>query len=179
MATYNRAKFENFPILRPDLIDVFWSKIDKSGGQDACWPWSAAIFPNGYGQFTWYHQSIPTVKHYWRCATHVLAYYLTTNILAPDGYELDHLCRNKFCCNPVHLEVVTSRVNALRGNDSSLTSSQVLITHILHHEQGWTQQAIADVLGINRANVQCILSGRSWKDVHADYLADLASRQHH
>lgn len=30
--------------------------------------------------------------------------------------ELDHLCRNHSCCNPYHLEPITSRENSLRGN---------------------------------------------------------------
>ena len=32
-----------------------------------------------------------------------------------DGYELDHLCRNKACCNPAHVEPVTHHANVLRG----------------------------------------------------------------
>lgn len=33
----------------------------------------------------------------------------------PDGMTIDHLCRNRKCCNPDHLEVVTMRENVLRG----------------------------------------------------------------
>lgn len=34
----------------------------------------------------------------------------------PDGLELDHLCRNTRCVNPLHLEPVTHHENVLRGN---------------------------------------------------------------
>lgn len=34
----------------------------------------------------------------------------------PDGLELDHLCRQRWCVNPYHLEAVTRRINMLRGN---------------------------------------------------------------
>lgn len=33
----------------------------------------------------------------------------------PEGYVLDHRCRVRACCNPAHLELVTVRVNTLRG----------------------------------------------------------------
>jgi len=35
---------------------------------------------------------------------------------APVGSEVDHLCRNRACCNPAHLEVVTLRENRARRN---------------------------------------------------------------
>lgn len=33
----------------------------------------------------------------------------------PEGLVLDHLCRNRWCCNPDHLEPVTNAENILRG----------------------------------------------------------------
>lgn len=36
----------------------------------------------------------------------------------PDGMDIDHLCRNRACCNPWHLEVVTRSENLLRGFDA-------------------------------------------------------------
>lgn len=41
--------------------------------------------------------------------------------------ELDHLCRNRACCNPAHLELVTPRVNTLRGN--TITAHNAAKTH--------------------------------------------------
>jgi hypothetical protein len=46
----------------------------------------------------------------------------------PDGLQIDHLCRNKPCCNPAHLEPVTAHVNTQRRPD-------VVKSHCVHgHE---------------------------------------------
>ena len=45
---------------------------------------------------------------------HRVAYELVKGKI-PAGLELDHLCRNRICCNPAHLEAVTGRENSLRG----------------------------------------------------------------
>ena len=41
--------------------------------------------------------------------------YEAQNGPVPKGLILDHLCRNRACLNPAHLEPVTHRVNILRG----------------------------------------------------------------
>lgn len=42
----------------------------------------------------------------------------------PNGLELDHLCRNRACCNPLHLEAVTHCINWLRGEAPSATTTR-------------------------------------------------------
>lgn len=50
----------------------------------------------------------------------------------PDGLEIDHLCRNRACCHPGHLEAVTHAENIARGNTGS---GQAAKTHCPHgHE---------------------------------------------
>lgn len=46
--------------------------------------------------------------------SHRFAYELLVGPV-PEGMQLDHLCRNRWCCNPEHLELVTPRENTLRG----------------------------------------------------------------
>lgn len=89
--------------------DRFWPKVDRSAGEDACWPWKASYGSAGYGQFS------PDTSHRrGPKGAHRVAYELTVGPV-PEGLELDHLCRNRACCNPAHLEPVTHRENVARS----------------------------------------------------------------
>lgn len=85
----------------------FLKKIDDSG---KCWNWTASKFFNGYGQFTLYGR-----KNF---KAHRFSYELFKGEI-PKGFDLDHLCRNRSCVNPDHLEIVTRKVNLLRGDLST------------------------------------------------------------
>lgn len=86
----------------------FWPKVDKSGGPDACWPWLAHRAWNGYGEFRLPLKTGKLVK------SHRFSYELLHGP-TPAGMDLDHKCRNRWCCNPAHLEPVTRSENSLRG----------------------------------------------------------------
>ena len=90
------------PITDSTFIARFWSKVDRSGD---CWIWGAYVNNTGYG----------IVKVDGRCEkAHRIAYQISVGPI-PDGLTIDHLCRNKTCVNPAHMEPVTIRVNVLRG----------------------------------------------------------------
>lgn len=71
-----------------------------------CWQWTGAINRHGYGQFLFTDGS--------RRAAHRIVYELIVGPI-PEGLQLDHLCRNRGCVNPNHLEPVTNRENTIRG----------------------------------------------------------------
>lgn len=95
----------------------FWGKVDRR--PSGCWPW-LGFTRSGYGRFKLNQRHV---------TAHRLAYELTIAPI-PDGLVLDHLCRNRSCCNPFHLEPVTSRTNTLRGDTPA--ARQVLRTHCPH-----------------------------------------------
>lgn len=91
----------------------FLSKVRT--GPD-CWEWTAYKNPAGYGRAV----GPDGRKQY----VHRITYELFVGPI-PEGLTVDHLCRNRGCCNPAHLEVVTRRENIQRGGKS-------LQTHCIH-----------------------------------------------
>lgn len=86
------------------LLQRYWQSITFQ--TDGCWQWSGCIGRNGYGKLG--HRGRTLLAHRLSYRIHVGS--------IPDGLELDHLCRNRWCVNPDHLEAVTHSVNVQRGN---------------------------------------------------------------
>ena len=78
-------------------------KIEVGHG---CWRWLGGYYDNGYSQFMLY----PGIK----TTGHRAAYILLRGPI-PTGLETDHLCRNRWCVNPYHLELTTHRENVRRS----------------------------------------------------------------
>jgi hypothetical protein len=72
--------------------------------ESGCWEWTGHTNPSGYG-----HVGVRGATQ----LTHRVSYELLAGPI-PDGLQIDHLCRNKPCCNPVHLEPVTAHENNMR-----------------------------------------------------------------
>lgn len=87
-------------------------KIVSGFEPTSCWVWQGAL-ARGYG----------TIKIKGRTRyVHALAFQVWYGIPYPkrgDGFELDHLCSNKACFRPNHLEVVTHRMNIMRGRSAN------------------------------------------------------------
>lgn len=70
-----------------------------------CWNWQRSLDSKGYGRIYWQRR---------HTGAHRVSYILHHGPI-PDGLTIDHLCRNRRCVNPDHLEPVSRRENMLRG----------------------------------------------------------------
>lgn len=107
----------------PKIAARFWSKVDKNGPGSKphlgpCWVWTRALQTAGYGN-AWIDGTSRTA--------HKVA-WVWANGPVPDGLQLDHLCENRTCCRPDHLEPVTSRENSHRTS-LSVNSINAAKTH--------------------------------------------------
>lgn len=89
-------------------------------GPTECWIWDGPIV-SGYGSV-----SVKEGNRLTCVMAHRLSYFLKKGSI-PSGLELDHLCRNRLCVNPAHLEPVTSRENVLRSG--GVASKNAAKTH--------------------------------------------------
>lgn len=99
----NRKRHAITDAMLPGLQRMMEAKLVPAG---ECLEWGGSRCPHGYGQVYWSRNVM--------LRAHRVAYVLARGPI-PDELVVDHLCRNRACCNPDHLELVTNKENVLRG----------------------------------------------------------------
>src|ERR1700676_2807870 len=89
--------------VRSPLSERLMSKVTKT---DSCWLFNGHLNDRGYGRIRRNAGRLEFVQR--------VAYEIFVGII-PDGFTIDHLCRQRNCVNPSHLEAVPHKENVLRG----------------------------------------------------------------
>jgi hypothetical protein len=95
----------------------FIERVEKT---ELCWNWGGCVLRGGYGQF-W----DGTKKIY----AHRYSYQIHRGPI-PEGLVVDHLCRNRKCVNPEHLEAVSASENIRRGDFARVPGSDSRFTGV-------------------------------------------------
>jgi hypothetical protein len=88
-------------------LNIHKYEVDEATG---CWNWQGALDAHGYSRIGWRQRSHLGHRHVWM---------VVMGVPIPDGLTLDHLCRNRRCVNPDHLEPVTNEENKRRERESN------------------------------------------------------------
>lgn len=124
MVTPIPIKFNALPESEAEpAVDRFWSKVTVAGA-NSCWEWQACKSTGGYGRFF-----VAGLTRY----AHRVAYEIVRGPI-PDGLHIDHLCSNRSCVNPLHMEPVTKGENTRRGwrTNGGRAKAQRRLTHCKH-----------------------------------------------
>ena len=144
------------------IEERFWSHVDKSGGPDVCWPWTAYCNKLGYGVFGLNGKT-------------VLAHRFAFGPV-PEGKIICHSCDNPPCCNELHLWAGTDASNRA---DMEAKGRQVILRGVDHGKARITEddvrairrrakenhRLLAGEFGIKRAAINKIVNFRNWRHV--------------
>lgn len=124
--------------------------VDKNTG---CWIWKKRLNIGGY--------AICTATKGLSQVVHKTIFMLFFGEVLK-GKQLDHLCRNRKCVNPFHLEVVSTAENVRRGLSTKL-NKKIINNIFLLSKQGKKQVEIAKMFKLNQSHISRILNKKRWE----------------
>ena len=165
------------------ISETFWDWVDQSGGPDACWPWTRARLPGGYG-VVWNSLRQEQV------GAHRVAFERASGTSLAAGEIVRHTCDFPPCCNPRHLlrgsyadnrrdQIERNRlgdstpINPCRGEDMPRAKLTDEIVRDLRRNGlgGRTISQVARDLGVSRTTLDYAYKGVTWKHIRVEEVA--------
>lgn len=157
ISTKNRNKIGH---VKGEPVDYFHGhsprKPDLSYSVDRNGCWIPKKKPATVGYVYFYVNGVYILAHRYM--------WVMKNGPIPEGKEIDHLCRNRGCCNPDHLEAVTREVNSQRGMRTTINPDIVFRIRKLS-AGGRTGGSIAREIGFSESIVRNVIARRTWRNV--------------
>lgn len=166
----------------PRIIIRFWSKVDRSGGPDACWPWMAGMDKDGYGKF-----SYPGNRY---ARAHRVSWSIANGPIE-DGLYVCHTCDNPSCVNPSHLFIGTNTDNmrdkvkkgrhnynaawnpiGSKNPRAKLSDAQVIEARRRWLQGGISKSQLAREMGVSSTLMSWVITGKVWR--HLPSVEDLS-----
>lgn len=118
-----------------------------------CWNWIGRVAVNGYGKKQFHGKTM--LAHRW--------VYQQLFGPIPAGKVINHICRNRSCVNPHHLEVTTHAGNSRHGRTTKLTAAQVVEIKAALPTLRWgDRKKLAARMGVSPGLISDIKYGRAW-----------------
>lgn len=155
------------------MLERFWSKVNKSGGPDACWPWLKGKTKSGHGQFRYKGKTIGAYVYSW----------IEKNGEVPEGFYVLHKCNNPPCVNEKHLKLGTAQDNSddmviydrqkkgIELPQSKLTETQV--TSIREEYVNGNGKILADKYNVSLMSINRIVNNVTWKHLKGKEVAKI------
>ena len=121
--------------------------VEDRGHATPCWIWRGSLNQNGYGR------DGNGMAH--------RSYYERAHGPIPEGHTIDHLCRERACVNPDHLEAVTLKENTRRGALARAEGAPAHPFRDARHDLGLSQSDAARLLGVSQSLVALWERGKS------------------
>jgi hypothetical protein len=148
------------------LPERFWSKTMVQA--DGCWQWIGAV-TDGYGSYR--HDNKPILAH--RAAYTVFVGPIPGTF--PHGLTVDHLCRNRSCVNPAHMELVSRGENSLRGDGAATKNKQK--THCSRGHSYTPENTYVPSDGKRYCRACSRIRSREYSERHPGYEAERGKRR--